>query len=193
MSRFSVLALLFLAACANNPYGFSSSEWDALPASKKAQIVKQAEEDKRRVQAEKDRRDAEKQRVIDGIYQQAEYGTIIECSISDGRVEIFGDFEPYNPVSFRLVRGEEKTLTFQESGKFSDRQVNVGFLQDAPSLAFCPEYEDDITSYDCARVPALDNALRTGFTTKTSFEDLFENVNVSCSYVGQSQNTIFLR
>ena len=124
----ALVGLLSMSACvARYPLGLSREQWDALPPSQQAEYqAKQyqidadsrarAEEARRQAaaqKAEQERLEAERLRQA---YANAHYGDIVTVTVQGGSLSYAGKRYPYEPVSFDLIKGETKNVSFRGRG-----------------------------------------------------------------------------
>ncbi len=58
-------------------------------------------------------------------------GDVIDVRIEGGRMQFYGKREAFNPVGFRISRGEEKLVTFERTGKeYQTTEVRVAYRAD---------------------------------------------------------------
>lgn len=124
----ALVCLVNLSACAvRYPMGLNQEQWNALPPAKQAEYqAKQyqldaedrarAEETRRKVaeqKAETARLEAERLRQA---YANAQYGDIVTVTVQGGTLSYAGKRYPYEPVSFDLIKGETKKVSFHGRG-----------------------------------------------------------------------------
>ena len=154
------LLLLFIVlfnGCATRfPLGLKEEQWQALSPQQQAEYTAkqyQIDEERRKRQEEYWRqreRDAteaarlERDRILQ-LYQNARYGDIIQVNISGGGISFNGKIGSYEPVSFDLVRGERKRITFYHHGNHITYSTDIWVAYDNNDFYFDvgdnPEYE----------------------------------------------------
>lgn len=98
---------------------------------------------------QREREDAERRRLekerITQLYRNARYGDIIQVNISGGTINFSGIRRDYEPISFDLVRGERKQVSFHHQGKRISYSTNIWVAYHSNAFYFDvgrdPEYE----------------------------------------------------
>jgi len=130
---FIIIALFLLSSCTPRIYGVSEDQWATLSADEREQTIEhhQAMEllrEQRRIEEAKITAEQEKQQRLEMEYRQAQAeqiysgergirGDLLRVTIRGGELKINGQHRPYSPVSFRIVDGEQKTITFSHPKK----------------------------------------------------------------------------
>jgi len=149
---FIALALFSLTSCAAKIYGVSEQQWAVLSTEERAKAIDHHQEmerlrELRRIEDAKVAAEQEKQRLLDMQIRQAHAeqiysgergirGDLLRVTIRGGELHINGKHRPYKPVSFRIVDGERKTITFHHPKKHH-YQTDV-----------VVEYDDGILTFD---------------------------------------------
>lgn len=119
---------LFIGCATRYPLGLSEDQWQALSIQQQAEYAAQQyqiDEDRRKKQEEyyllcerelAEEANAERERVGQ-IYEDAEYGDIIQVNVWGGRIAFNGKKADFEPVSFDLARGERKRIRFYHHEK----------------------------------------------------------------------------
>jgi len=163
LSIFSVRNILLLtvfllaSACTNKIYGVPEEQWLLLDKNERIETIRgynsvekiKAEArliaQQQRYEQEKQQQlqlaliAAEKQQKVEDIYQgYGTYGDLVRVTIQKGKIDFNGKHKTYQPISFRLADGEEKSITFNATGKhrYLNRHVLVA-------------YEDGVVLFDC--------------------------------------------
>lgn len=128
--------------------GLTKEQWNALPPAEQAQYRAQQsalDAERRRAaearQAEQERLKAEEQRQererVAALHQAARYGEIINVTIRGGQIAFFGRRSEYEPVSFDLVRGEQRHVEFPMRGNPGNiSRVPVRLSEDGNTFYF---------------------------------------------------------
>lgn len=148
----ALVGLLNMSACVTRyPMGLSRKQWDALPPSQQAEYqAKQyqidadnrtrAEEARRQAtaqQAEQARQEAER---LQRAYANAQYGDIVTVTVQGGSLSYAGKRYPYEPVSFDLIKGETKNVSFRGRGMQSiTTEYEVRLSDDGNTVYFDDE------------------------------------------------------
>jgi len=145
-----ILLLVFslFEGCAKRfPLGLKEEQWQALSPQQQAEYTTkqyQIDEERRKRQEEywrqKEREEAEairleKERILQ-LYRNARYGDIIQVNISDGSIAFIGERKGYEPLSFDLVRGERKRISFYHHGKHITHSTDIWVAYDNNAFYF---------------------------------------------------------
>lgn len=157
--RFFILitAVLLVSACTNRIYGVSEEQWLLLDKNERLETIKgyntvekiRAEgrviAQQQRYEQEKQQQlqlaliSAEKKQKVEDIYHgYGAWDDLVRVTIQKGRIDFNGKHKPYHPVSFSLADGEEKSITFNATGKYR-------YLKRHVLIA----YEDGVVLFDC--------------------------------------------
>ena len=117
-----ILAACFVSGCAMpHPMGLTAEQWNALPPERQAELQAQQyaidaeQRQQREAQRMEQERIAHEQAVaraeqIRQAYANARYGDVVNVVVQGGFIEWNRKRDPYEPVSFDLVKGETKPL-----------------------------------------------------------------------------------
>jgi len=144
----SLILIILVYGCATRfPLGLKEEQWQALSPQQQAEYTTkqyQIDEERRKTQEEyrrqKEREEAEairleKERILQ-LYRNARYGDIIQVNISDGSIAFNGERKGYEPLSFDLVRGERKRITFYHHGKHITHSTDIWVAYDNNAFYF---------------------------------------------------------
>lgn len=164
----SLILIVLVYGCATRyPLGLKEEQWQALSPQQQAEYTTkqyQIDEERRKRQEEywrqKEKEEAEairleKDRILQ-LYRNARYGDIIQANISDGRIVFIGERKGYEPLSFDLVRGERKRISFYHHGKHITYSTDIWVAYDNNAFYFDvgadPKYE-----HSTDKIVILDN------------------------------------
>ena len=144
----SLSLIVLVYGCATRyPLGLKEEQWQALSPQQQAEYTTkqyQIDEERRKRQEEywrlKEREEAEairleKERILQ-LYRNARYGDIIQVNISDGSIAFIGERKGYEPLSFDLVRGERKRISFYHHGKHITHSTDIWVAYDNNAFYF---------------------------------------------------------
>jgi len=152
-----ITAFLFASACSHKIYGVPEEQWLLLDKNERIETIKgynaiekikaearliaqqQRYEQEKRQQLQLALMAAEKQQRVDDIYQgYGSEGDLVRVTIQKGKIDFNGKHRSYQPVSFKLADGEQKSITFNATAKYRylKRHVKVA-------------YEDGVVLFDC--------------------------------------------
>jgi len=130
---FIIIALFLLSSCTPKIYGITEEQWATLSADEREQTIEHHQEmellrEQRRIEEAKIVAEQEKQQRLEMEYRQAQAeqiysgergirGDLLRVTIRGGELLINGRHRPFSPVSFRIVDGEQKTITFSHPKK----------------------------------------------------------------------------
>lgn len=121
----SVIIILFtslVAGCLQTyPLGLNKVQWDALSVAQQAeyrakQIDLETERRLREQRASEEAKEVERAR-LQSLYAQARFGEIVTITVQKGEVAFGGKRYEYEPLSFDLVRGETKQISFRRRSR----------------------------------------------------------------------------
>ncbi len=152
-----IVTLIFLASCTKRLYGVPEEQWLLLDKNERVETIKgynavekikaesrllkqqQQYEQAKQQQLQLDLINAEKQHKIESIYQgYGQYGDLLRVTIQNGKIDFNGKHRFYQPISFKLADGEQKTITFNATGKYRHYKRNV-----------LVSYDDGVVLFDC--------------------------------------------
>src|SRR3990172_11378521 len=144
----SLILIVLVYGCNNRfPLGLKEEQWQALsPQQQAAYTTKQyqIDEERRKMQEEywrqQEREAAEAARLererIMQLYKNTRYGDIIQVNISNGSIAFIGERKGYEPLSFDLVRGERKRISFYHHGKHITHSTDIWGAYDNNAFYF---------------------------------------------------------
>lgn len=152
-----LLIILLMAGCVSRyPMGLTQQQWEALsPALQAEYQARQYAIEEERRQAEDARRieqsrlaaevvRAEKERLRQ-VYANARYGDIVHVTVQGGVISYAGKRYPYEPVSFDLVKGELKQVSFYGRGlQTIATRYNVRLTEDGNTIYFDDSFRQRI-------------------------------------------------
>lgn len=169
--RYILLSLLFICffeGCATRfPLGLTEEQWENLAPQQQSEYTAkqyQIDEERRkrqeeyRIQREREAAEAarlENERIVQ-LYRNARYGEVIQVNISGGRIAFSGERRDYEPVSFDLVRGERKRITFYHHGKHITYSTDIWVAYDNNAFYFDIGY-DPYYGHHTDKIVILDN------------------------------------
>jgi len=149
--------LTLLSSCTNRVYGVPEEQWLLLDKNERLETIKgynavkkinaerrliaqqQQYEQEKQQQLQLDLINAEKQHKVESIYQgYGHYGDLVRVTIQNGKIDFNGKHRLYQPISFKLADGEQKTITINATGKYRHYKRNVLI-----------SYEDGVVLFDC--------------------------------------------
>lgn len=161
----TTLVVLAATGCATYPLGMSREQWEALPPEQQAEYqARQYEIDEQRRQEQAAR--AAEQRVareaaaraeqerLAALYRDARFGDIVRVTIQGGLLNIYKNQYRYHPVSFELVRGETRFVSFTRTGQVAQSvDIPVRLSDDGNTLFFDDDSSGQVvfTNYDWER------------------------------------------
>jgi len=144
----SLILIVLVYGCATRfPLGLKEEQWQALSPQQQAEYTTkqyQIDEERRKRQEEferqREREEAEairleKERILQ-LYRNARYGDIIQVNISGGSIAFIGERKGYEPLSFDLVRGERKRISFYHHGKHITHSTDIWVAYDNNAFYF---------------------------------------------------------
>ncbi len=154
---FLLLLFSLLEGCAKRyPLGLTEEHWKNLTPQQQAEYTvkqHQLDEEARRRQEEywrqREQEEAEAVRLEREqtmlLYRNARFGDIIQVNISGGSIAFHGERKSYEPLSFDLVSGERKEITFHHHGKRITYSTDIRVAYDNNAFYFDvgddPKYE----------------------------------------------------
>ncbi len=164
----SLFLVLFFEGCATKyPLGLKEEQWQALSPQQQAEYTTkqyQMDEERRKRQEEYGRqreRDVaeairlEKERILQ-LYRNARYGDVIQVNISGGSIVFVGERKGYEPLSFDLVRGERKRISFYHHDKQITYQTDIWVAYDNNAFYF-DVGDDQKYEHSTDKIVILDN------------------------------------
>ena len=167
-----VVFAFVLAGCASNPLGMSDAEWEALSPSEKVEARVQQEklnaaEMERR--AEKRRQEAAKERELQDLRQNAPYGDVVQCTLTNAKAKFSGDWHPAQSVSVELHESEDRRQVriAQADRPTRGETLHMGF--DGMNVKVCKWY-----NRDCDVMAGSERSYERGATKRISVDGLVE-------------------
>ncbi len=149
-----ITLLTMLCSCVRYPLGLTREQWEASSPEEQAKYqASQYKLDQQRVQEaarlrlqrqheEQIRRETEAQRIRD-LYAEARYGDVIRVNIQGGSLVYYRRTHSYYPVSFKIIRGEKKTISVTQRGQVAQTiSFDVHFSEDGNTLFFDEDDHD---------------------------------------------------
>jgi hypothetical protein len=177
MRRFAILIPFYfaLAGCLGYPLGMTEHEWRQISPTERADARRQQAEIDDARDARRARKELAERRRLEALYRDAPHGSLLQCVIEDGTMQVQRKSVAYEALGFSIVRGETKRLKLASPDASYDMRVALSL--DGQKLNLC----DDI-AYRCQSVVAIGRDFEAGKRWTVDVGRLLKGATLRCAY-----------
>lgn len=127
-------------------------------------------------------RQAQERVRIANLYDTAEYGDIVECSLSGGLIRFPPGWEHYRKIFFTLVPGETRRVQVTAVRASGGRDLWAGMDAQRSALQLCDQDPRSVIHASCAIVSGIWADMTDGIKRPVSLKDQASGLSLQCGY-----------